>query len=145
MVATKGYEIPVCLACVQTSSLPQKKISSPDFFLRQVGRLYTGYGMSRNARVGENGQHRQSLGKNSNEMAKGRFESGDFDENGDFDKNGKGTLLRVTILVKMAYLEKIRGSLPSLSRKSKKMERGPLGKRGILPKLTSPKFKQKLK
>ena len=32
---------------------------------------------------------RQSLRKNSNEMAKGRFESGDFDENGDFDKNGK--------------------------------------------------------
>ena len=32
---------------------------------------------------------RQSLGKNSNEMAKWRFESGDFDANGDFDKNGK--------------------------------------------------------
>ena len=32
---------------------------------------------------------RQNLGKNSNEMAKVRFESGYFDENGDFDKNGE--------------------------------------------------------
>ena len=37
------------LACVQTSPLPQKKIgrrnvvSSPNFFLREGGRLYTGY------------------------------------------------------------------------------------------------------
>ena len=37
------------LACVQTSPLPQKKIgrrnvvSSLDFFLREGGRLYTGY------------------------------------------------------------------------------------------------------
>ena len=37
------------LACVQTSPLPQKRIgrrddvSSPDFFLREGGRLYTGY------------------------------------------------------------------------------------------------------
>ena len=29
---------------------------------------------------------RQSLGKNSNDMAKGRFESGDFDENGEYGK-----------------------------------------------------------
>lgn len=29
---------------------------------------------------------RQNLSKNSNEMAKVRFESGYFDENGDFDK-----------------------------------------------------------
>ena len=38
--------IPI-LACVQTSPLPHKKIgrrvSSPDFFLREGGRLYTGY------------------------------------------------------------------------------------------------------
>ena len=32
---------------------------------------------------------RQNLSKNSNEMAKVRFESGYFDENGDFDKNGE--------------------------------------------------------
>ena len=38
----------VIVAYVQTSSLPQKKnrkrdVSSPDFFLREGGRLYTGY------------------------------------------------------------------------------------------------------
>ena len=27
---------------------------------------------------------RQCLGKNSNDVAKGRFESGDFDENGEY-------------------------------------------------------------
>ena len=42
-----------------------------------------------NARIGENGEPSPSLNKNSNEMAKGRFESGDFDENGEFDKTGK--------------------------------------------------------
>ena len=31
----------------------------------------------------------QNRSKNSNEMAKVRFESGYFDENGDFDKNGE--------------------------------------------------------
>ena len=35
----------------------------------------------------------QSLSKISNEMAKGQFESGDFNEKGEFGENGKNSAL----------------------------------------------------
>ena len=36
------------------------------------------------AKMGNMANTRQCFGKNSNDVAKGRFESGDFDENGEY-------------------------------------------------------------
>ena len=69
----------------------------------------------------------QSLSKISNEMAKGQFESGDFNEKGEFGESGKngalspkfgecsdflwrgkGSPLRVALLAKMANIANVR-------------------------------------
>ena len=49
------------IARVQTSPLPQKKISSPDFFLKEGERLYTGYFVDQEMRLAINFDGRSNL------------------------------------------------------------------------------------
>ena len=78
-----------------------------------------------NGIFGEYGEHSPKSSKILDEMAKGQFESGDFNEKGEFGENGKngaltqkiwrmflwhgkGSPLRVEILAKMANIANIR-------------------------------------
>ena len=47
------------------------------------------HALAKMAEMAINRQNRQTINKNSNEMAKGPLQSGDFGENGVFGENGR--------------------------------------------------------